>query len=315
MGSLNIDKVYSVQHFAAEGETILSEQYNEYHGGKGLNQSIALARAGMQVFHAGAIGADGAGMEAMLRENGVNTDFIRHLDSPSGHALIQVTPQGKNCIIVHGGANSLVEAAHLDAALQVLSAGDIFLTQNETSCVAYAMKQAKKRSLTVVFNPSPITEALFGYPLELVDIFILNETEGKALSGKDDPAEILDAMHKKFPQAEIVLTIGEAGAMFINNDMNFSRAAFNVQAEDTTAAGDTFTGYFLAGLASGKDRMQAMDYAGAASAIAITKKGASSSIPSRNEVEEFLRNNNCRQNVSKTPKHQNDAKYQNGANK
>ncbi|GMO25379.1 MAG: ribokinase [Termitinemataceae bacterium] len=290
LGSLNIDKVYSVSHFVREGETISCAAFNEYSGGKGLNQSVALSRAGAAVFHAGAVGDDGGVLVKLLSVDGCDTHLVRHYaGQASGHAVIQVSGDGKNCIIVHGGTNQLISETDIDTALQDFSKGDALLLQNETSNVDYAIRQGKKRGLSVVFNPSPIKSGMLSYPLNLVDIFILNETEGKEISGQSDPQRILHEMDKRYPGATVVLTLGAAGVIYKSGSEYIERAAFDVPVVDTTAAGDTFAGYFLAGIAAAYSNESAIDFASAASALAIMKSGAAVSIPFKQEVDIFLK--------------------------
>ena len=136
-GSANIDRTYSVDHVVIGGETISSTSLTEFCGGKGFNQAIALARAGCNVFFAGAIGVDGELLERVLRENGVNTDYLNHVNAPTGHAIIQVTPDGKNSIIISAGANGMITHEDVDTVLSAFSSGDLVVLQNEISSVDY----------------------------------------------------------------------------------------------------------------------------------------------------------------------------------
>lgn len=290
LGSLNIDKVYSVPHFVAPGETLTASRLETFAGGKGLNQSVALARAGARVYAAGAIGPDGKFLVDLLRDSGANVDRIQHfVDVPTGHAIIQVVPQGQNCIIISAGANGEITEGYIDDALEGLGPGDLLLLQNEVSCVPYAIRAAKALGLSVAFNPSPIDDALFGYPLDLVDWFILNEIEGKALAGMDseDCSLILDALLAKFPQSAVVLTLGSEGVLYGKGQERLSHRACKVPVADSTAAGDTFCGFFLASLSKGLTPDQALEKATLAAALAIQKKGAAPSIPTWEEVEIF----------------------------
>ena len=293
LGSLNIDKVYSVNHFVTDGETISSEKTETFSGGKGLNQSIALAKAGAAVYHAGAIGNDGEFLQKQLEEAGVNTEYLVTTDGMTGHAIIQLNPKGKNCIIISAGANGMISQSYIDTVLGGFNEGDILLLQNEISNVGYAMKRAKEYGLKVVFNASPVNEALNEYPLELVDCFIVNEIEGKYLagirSGEADKNTILAEMSEKFPEADVVLTLGEDGVMYKSRKEILEHGIFKTDVVDTTAAGDTFCGYFIAGIAEGRDTAECLKTASAASAIAISKKGAAVSIPEYREVRDFLK--------------------------
>ena len=288
LGSLNFDKVYDVAHFVAEGETILSRGFAEFLGGKGLNQTLALARAGAAVYHAGAIGPDGAPFKTCLTQAGADVSLLGQVDTVSGHAIIQ-NCGGKNCIIVCGGANQCVTRDYIRQVLTHFEAGDILLMQNETSNVPFAMEEAKARGLKIAYNASPITEELLSYPLDLVDYFIINEVEGKALCGvqSEDYQQILAGLVARFPNAAIVLTVGENGVLYQDKAQTASHGIYKVKAVDTTAAGDTFCGYFLASLCKGLAVEEALKNASMASAIAVSRHGASTSIPTWEEVQEF----------------------------
>lgn len=281
LGSLNIDKVYNVPHFVQAGETILSGNLEVFCGGKGLNQSVALARAGAEVHHLGAVGDDGAGLTQILADAGVNCQCVHTLEGASGHAIIQLNPKGQNCIIVYGGTNAMVTSAHVDAALSNFGKGDLLLVQNETSAIPYAIEKAKSLGIQVAINPSPITPELLEYPLHLVDYFLLNEVEGMELSGvqSNDFEAILLGLQQRFPHAAIVLTVGKHGAYYAHGETRAHHGIYNVPVVDTTAAGDTFCGFFLASLAKGMAPAEALHNASVASSIAVSIKGASTSIP------------------------------------
>lgn len=287
LGSLNIDLVYSVSHINLEGETISARERESKQGGKGLNQSVALAQAGAEVFMAGCVGPDGTELLETLRLSGVDTTLIREIDEPSGHAIIQLADSGANSIIIYGGANVKITPQMIDETLVRFGSGDYILLQNEISCVAYAIRAAKERGLKVAFNPSPISEELPAYPLDLVDVFILNELEGQTLSGSESAAgaDIMAALAARFPQAAIVLTLGEKGAVYHDSRHDLTCPAHKVPVVDTTGAGDTFCGYFLACTMKGMEPQKALETATRASALAIGKKGAAVSIPTLAQVE------------------------------
>lgn len=290
LGSLNIDKVYSVPHFVQPGETLTAPRMDTFAGGKGLNQSVALARAGAEVYAAGAVGPDGQFLIDLLRESGAHVDHLQVLEGvPTGHAIIQVIPKGQNSIIISGGANRELTGEYIDQALVGFGVGDLLLLQNETSNVPYAIKAAKAKGMFVALNASPIDRALFSYPLELVDVFLVNEIEGKAIAGIDssEPHAILDALLKKFPLSAVVLTLGGDGVLYGKGEGRTSHGVCKVPVVDTTAAGDTFCGYFLASIAAGDTPGAALHRATLAAALAIGKKGAAPSIPTRAEVDEF----------------------------
>lgn len=286
LGSLNIDKTYSVNHYAEAGETIQATTHGEFCGGKGLNQSIALARAGADVFHAGCIGQDGNILSETLAGAGVKTELIRKSQKPSGHAVIQVNHEGQNKIMIFGGANSDVTPEYIDEVLEHFNREDMLLLQNEISNVPYAIEKAGEKGMTVVFNPSPISSSIEQCDLRKVDYLILNEVEGRKLAGTDseNPDEILKKLHSKYPQAVVVLTLGSRGSCYMDDKEFFHQEIFPAEVIDTTGAGDTFTGYFLAGIARGKQPGEAMKYAALASALSVGRHGASPSIPAYEEV-------------------------------
>ena len=287
LGSLNLDFVYKVDHFVAPGETIAALERNQHCGGKGLNQAIALARAGATVYHAGKIGSDGEILRERLVGSGVN-DSLLETDTtvPTGHAIIQVDPSGQNNIIICGGANRSIDKSFVDRVLENFTAGDILLLQNEISEVDYAISRAAEKGMTVALNPSPLDEALKNSPeLKKVGIFILNEIEGFDLTGEKEPTAICKKLKSLYPDCVVMLTLGSRGSMYFDGESTYTHDIFKVNAVDTTGAGDTFTGYFLAGLAEGMDVASILELASKASAIAVSRPGASDSIPTRKEVE------------------------------
>jgi ribokinase len=284
-GSLNIDHVYRVEHFVRPGETIGSLSYQQFAGGKGFNQSIALARAGAQVHHAGKIGGEGGWLLDMLREAGAQTEDVMQVEIPSGHALIQVEASGENAIILFGGANQSITDEDVDRVLARAAPGDYLLLQNEINNMDLILRRGAEQGLRMVFNPAPMTGAVLDYALEGVAIFIVNETEAEALTGATTPEAIVDAMHQRFPKAATVLTLGAAGAIYADGAERIRVPAVAVKAVDTTAAGDTFTGYFLAALAEGGSVEDALQLAARAAAICVTRPGAADSIPTRAEVD------------------------------
>ncbi|MCD7736025.1 MAG: ribokinase [Lachnospiraceae bacterium] len=298
-GSLNIDRVYKVEHFVQPGETISSKGYLSNVGGKGLNQSVAAAKAGIQVIHGGAVGEDGAALTDYLTAAGVDASRVAVLPGVSGHAIIQVDAQGRNCIIVSGGTNMQLSEDYIDSVLTRNSEkGDIVLLQNETSNVSYIIRRAHECGMRVAFNPSPIPDAPGELPLEYVDYLILNEIEGACLAEISDREcdfrQVLSVLSERFPSAVIVLTMGAAGSLCKKGETIYEQGIFKVEAVDTTAAGDTFCGYFLAGVCRNLTLPDCLKNAAAASSLAISKAGAAQSIPNHREVEEFLRQNDAK---------------------
>lgn len=287
-GSLNIDYTYAVDHFVGRGETLLSRDLQVFSGGKGLNQTIALCRAGVETYHAGAVGEDGLFLVQQLREAGADVRFVAVRDDVrTGHAIIQNSADGDNCILLYGGANQAITHSQVEETLAYFNSGDLLLLQNEISCLSQLLAEGHKRGLRVALNPSPMTEEVLRLPLEQLDYLLLNEVEAEQILGTEivDGAAAVQALHQKLPHTAIVLTLGKNGAYYADdNDVVYQRT-FAVQAVDTTAAGDTFTGYFLAGVMEGLPLQQTMERAARAAAISVTRKGAAPSIPCRAEVE------------------------------
>ncbi len=284
IGSVNIDHVYEVDHFALPGETIASTRYGIFAGGKGFNQSIALARAGAPTRHVGAVGRDAAWLIERLQREGIDIAQIKATDMPTGHAIIQVARTGENAIVLHGGANGTVAAEDVARAVASCSRGDFLLVQNETSAVAEAIREGKRRGVKVVFNPAPMSPAVHDYPLQDVDLFILNETEAEDLTGRSTPELVRVDMVASFPDAATVLTLGREGAVFMNATGILHQPGCAVKAIDTTAAGDTFIGYFLAEFMRTGEPVKALKLGCRAAAISVTRPGASDSIPWLQEV-------------------------------
>jgi len=288
-GSLNLDLVYQMPHFIRAGETLSSTAFNKNVGGKGLNQSVALAKAGAEIYHAGLVGEDGEMLRAFLAENGVDTRFVRTIDQPSGHAVIQVEPAGNNCIFLYGGANQCVTEAFIQEALEPFGEGDFLVLQNEINSIDKIIEAAYAKGMQVVLNPSPIADNLKELPLEKISWFILNEIEGGELSGETDPDKILDKLTELYPHAQIVLTLGGDGSIYCGKGERIRQEVYKVKAVDTTAAGDTFTGFFFAAVADGVPAAEALRRASKASSISVTRPGAAASIPTLAEVLDALK--------------------------
>jgi ribokinase len=282
-GSCNIDFVYNLEHIVREGETISAEKMKKFSGGKGLNQSVALAKGGAEVYHAGKIGADGEFLREILKGAGVNTDFLETVNEPTGHAIIQVSKSGQNSIIISDGANGCVDKAFIDGVLCNFSKDDILVLQNEISNVNYIVEKADSIGMKIVLNPSPYNQKIKDIDFNKLWLIIINEVEGKDITGKASPELIIKALREKYNELKIVLTLGSKGAMFSGERECFC-PAFEVKAVDTTGAGDTFTGFLISALSKGEDIEFALKKAACASALAITKSGAANSIPSQSEV-------------------------------
>lgn len=286
-GSLNIDRTYSVDEIVKVGETISSHFYEEFIGGKGLNQSIALSKAGGDVYHAGIVGKeDGQVLVKYLKDSGVNVDFIKYLDYPSGHAIIQIDKRGNNSIIVYGGTNRMVDKKFIDDVLDNFSEGDLILLQNEISNISYIVDRAYEKRMIIAFNPSPFDKFVKEVDLNKITYFLVNEIEGSMISEKEDEDEILKHIIKKYPEGKVVMTVGSRGARYLDKNMSYDVSGEKVDAIDTTGAGDTFCGYFLSSISRGKSVEESMNIANKASAFACTIKGASNSIPEIGDLYE-----------------------------
>ena len=284
-GSLNIDYTFQVNEIVRPGQTIDSRGVSCFPGGKGLNQSIAFARAGGRIFHAGLIGNDGLFLKDLLEKNGVDCSWVRVIETAgTGKAFIQVDQNGQNSIVLSSGANRMNTESYCREVLDRFSAGDWLLLQNEISCTGFLMEFADKRGMRVIFNPSPINEEVLRLPLDRVSLFLVNEDEGRRLAEQETPEEIVFALTKKFPRAEVILTLGEKGALWSNGRETLFQKSCSVSAVDTTGAGDTFTGYVLACLSRNEGINASMEKAVRAAAIAVTREGAATAIPFLHEI-------------------------------
>ncbi len=296
-GSLNIDYVYDVPHFVKAGETLSATNRNIFAGGKGLNQSVALSRAGGDVYHAGAVGRDDSSiLTKVLQDDKIDASNIALRDCPSGHTIIQVDANGQNCILLYGGANQTLLESEIDTTRSKFEAGDFLVLQNETNNIRYIIDKAYDCGMKVCFNVSPFTKELLELPLEKCAYLIVNEIEGAAMADTTedcDPYELLDKLCAKYPQTSFVLTLGSRGSILKEVGADpISCKAFKVNAVDTTAAGDTFLGYLITNIATGMNRALAIKCATAASALAVQVKGATPSIPKAKDVLEFIKKAN-----------------------
>lgn len=284
IGSLNLDYVYSVDHIILPGETEASGTRNVFLGGKGINQSIALAKAGAEVYHGGLIGNGGQSFLDACKEYGVHADFIRKVDALDGHTIIQIDKNAQNSILLFGGTNQMLTEEFVDEILSHFTSEDILLLQNEVNLLPYIVDQAYAKGMQIALNPSPFNNKLDAVDMTKIGIFLLNEVEGNQLTGLTEPDQILDKLREPYPHAKVVLTLGKNGAMYADETQRVFQPIFKVKAVDTTAAGDTFTGYFLAGLMAGMPIQDVMKMSAKAASIAVTRAGAVPSIPYRDEV-------------------------------
>ena len=284
IGSMNLDHVYTVDHIVEPGETQSSTQLQLFLGGKGMNQSVALAKAGVEVYQGGMIGEDGGVFLDACREYGIHADYIRTVDARTGHAIIQIDKNAQNCILLYGGANQALTEAYVDEVISQFDSGDILLLQNEVNLLPYIVDRGHAQGMKIVLNPSPFDDKLKAVDMTKISLFLLNEIEGYQLTGFREPDAIIDSIRERFPHAAVVLTLGSDGAVYADQSCKHFQPIFPIKAVDTTAAGDTFTGYFIAGLAQGMEIPDILRMSAKASSIAVSRAGAVPSIPYRDEV-------------------------------
>lgn len=291
-GSLNLDHTYRVPHFVRPGETLGAAAQVVNPGGKGLNQSIALARAGATVYHAGCLGVGGEPLAELLRDTGVDTTYLTPVSDLQGNAVIQVAPSGENCIILFGGSNRCVTAAQIESTLASFDDGDYLVLQNEINHLPALVNRAHMRGMRVILNPSPYNEELESVDFGKLSWLFVNEVEAQQISGSADPAETWRFLHEAYPDLSVLITLGDAGSVAYKVDgtnvEEVRQEAYKVKAVDTTGAGDTFTGYFVAALIEGLPLSECMRRASMASALSVTRPGAAGSIPLLSEVQEAL---------------------------
>ena len=288
-GSLNVDYVYNVDHFVRPGETLAALSRDVKAGGKGLNQSVALARAGAQVCHAGCLGAGGEILKSILDENGVDTSLLLPVDEMQGHTVIQVDRQGENSILLYGGSNRCVPDEYIRRVIGAFGEDDWLILQNEINGLPLITELAARQGMHIVLNPSPYDRSLEAIDLNRLDWLLVNEIEAEQASGEKEPDRAWEKLHKRYPALSLLITLGGSGSMAYRAEgghvETHYEAAVRVKAADTTAAGDTYTGYFIAGLTEDKPLRTCMNEASRAAAIAVTRPGAAGSIPWRKELD------------------------------
>lgn len=287
LGSLNIDYVYDIDHFVCSGETLSSLDMRIFPGGKGLNQSVALSKAGANVIHGAVLGKNGTLLTDTLSSAGVDIRRIKYVDSPCGHAIIQVDKKGQNCILLFGGTNYQLDKDYIEEFLSDAEPDDILVLQNEVNSLDIIFEIAHSKKMQIAFNPSPYSKQLKELPLSYVKWWFCNEIEGSALFGSTEPIEIANNFSKQYPNSNLILTLGSNGSIFKNSSVMLTQKIYTVEAVDTTAAGDTFTGYFIHAITSGGTPAKALEIASKASAIAVSRAGAAPSIPYADEVLDF----------------------------
>lgn len=280
IGSLNIDYVYRVPHFVHPGETLHSTTFTCLAGGKGSNQSIALARAGANVKHIGRIGHNGLFLRELLAQEKIDVSGVMVTEEHTGHAIIQVNEQGENAIILYAGANYSFTQEEIDRIFTDCDESTLLLLQNEVNLVPVILEKAAQKKAKIFFNPAPFNDEVFNYPLSKAYCLIINYTEGKKLSGQEEPADIFSTLREKFPTTYFILTLGEKGVWCWFEGQEIRQDAFPTKVVDTTAAGDTFIGFFLACFYQHKFPLdKSLSYATQAASLCVSRLGAAQSIP------------------------------------
>lgn len=285
-GSANLDHVYKVDHFTVPGETQGCLEYNIKCGGKGVNQAIAMAFAGNDTYFVGIIGSDSGLLKDALVDKGVHIDYMKISNKPTGHAIIEVDQSGQNHILLYGGTNKEIDFEYIDEVLSHFSKGDIVVLQNEINNVPYIIERCYEKEMKSFFNAAPYDIAVKNYPIEKVTWFVVNETEGAALSNEEDYEKIIQTLKQKYPHTHILFTMGKEGSRVLTDKEDIKVEALKVNAVDTTGAGDTYIGYFVRGIVEEMPLLETAQMATKASAIAVTRFGAVDSIPNYEEVFE-----------------------------
>lgn len=290
IGSLNLDYFYTVDHITQVGETQNSQNVDIFAGGKGLNQSISLANTGLDVYHAGFIGKGGDILLDACKKSNINTKYLKSTDVNAGTAVIQVDSKGNNCIVLFGGSNQVLTKEFIDETLNDFSQDDFLILQNEVNMIDYIIEKAYEKQIKIVFNPSPFDDKILKCDLKKVWLFLINEVEGEQISGKSEPLEILKFMSENYENSQVVLTLGGNGSYYSCKNQIVKQEVIKTDVVDTTAAGDTFTGYFIYALTNNYSMQNSLKLASTASSITITRKGASATIPKIDEVLEKYKN-------------------------
>jgi len=295
LGSLNIDLVSTVARMPNPGETVSGTSFKTYIGGKGLNQAVGCSRAGAKVIMLGAVGDDGYGKELInaLAADGISDKYISHKDGASGVAVIETDATGQNRIVVIPGANGQLTPADIPEEVFKDISAQYLIAQLETPIrtVTDAFKRAKEVGFTTALNPAP-AQKLSPELLSHVDLLTPNQFEAELLTGikVTDHQSAIKAGQALLAQGvkQVIVTLGEDGAMFVSREENFHQPAFTVTVVDTTGAGDTFCGGLIAKLSEGMNMKEAIRYATAAAGLSTTRAGAVPSIPRLNEVAQLL---------------------------
>ncbi len=286
-GSTNIDIIFKVDHIVLPGETISSSALTRSTGGKGANQSVGASFAGeAKVFHVGKIGPDGSFIRSILEEKGVDTTFLREGSTPTGQALIQVSKEGQNSIVLYGGGNKEFTPDEIDETLHHAEKGDWVLLQNEINELHTIITKCKEKEMKICFNPAPFDESVKSLPLHLLDVLVLNEVEAEGLTQTKDPYTSLEILSSTYKSCQIIITLGKYGVMHKEGTSPITTCGiWDVPVVDTTAAGDCFIGTYIARISLGDSVEDALKKASAASSVTVMREGAIPSIPSPSETQ------------------------------
>ena len=296
IGSLNMDLVVNVDTMPKPGQTLLGGNFKEVPGGKGANQAVAMARLGGKVSMIGKVGNDSFGKTLInaLNNDNVNTNHIHTANCSTGVAFITVDKNAQNAIVVAPGANFELSKDDIDKNIDCIKNSDIVVIQLETplETVKYALQIAKDLNKYTILNPAPAIK-LNDDIIKNIDLLTPNETELEIISemkieSEDDINKAAKKMIEKGIK-ELIVTLGSKGSLYINEEKSFFKSAYKVEAVDTTAAGDSFTGALAVALSNNKNIAEAMDFASKVGALSVMKEGAQSSLPTLKDVDNFRR--------------------------
>lgn len=296
LGSINVDHIMNIAQFPAPGETVIGKQYQTAFGGKGANQAVACGRSGADITFIACVGDDAIGAEilAQLQRDRIHTAAVSVVpEAATGVAMIFVNEDGENVIGISAGANAALTPAHFARYKGLVEQSDALLMQLESplETVIAAAQAAKNHQTRVILNPAPARE-LPDSLLTLVDVITPNETEAEKLTGisvsdETGAARAAQVLHDK-GIGQVLITLGSRGVWLSVNGEGRRIPGFKVNAVDTIAAGDTFNGAYVTALLEGKPADEAVRFAHAAAAIAVTRRGAQPSVPWRREIDAFL---------------------------
>ena len=294
IGSLNMDLVVNVDTMPKPGQTIIGSNFKEVPGGKGANQAVAMARLNGNVSMIGKVGEDGFGQTLInsLKNDKVDTTYIQTSKGATGVALITVDKNAQNSIVVSPGANFEVKEDDIDNNMEAIKNSDIVVLQLETplNTIKYALNKAKELNKYTILNPAPAVK-LDDEIIKNVDLLTPNETELEIISGvsietEEDIQKAAQIMIEKGVK-ELIVTLGSKGSLYINKEKSMFKKAYKVEAVDTTAAGDSYTGALAVALSQDKNIEDAMDFASKVGALSFLKEGAQSSLPTLEDVKNF----------------------------